>query len=225
MPGPPRSCGSRTRTTSVRCSRSRATWACRSRSAAAATAAPPIDGRGRDRPRRARPGALEIDVAGRTAWVGAGPDGRRGHTALAEHGLAIGFGDTGRSGSAGITLGGGIGYLVRKYGMTIDNLLAAEIVTADGEVLRVDADDEPRPVLGDPRRRRQLRRRDPVPVPPRTRSAQIVGGMLVLPATAETVAGLHRRGRGGARGALVHRQRHALPADAVRAPRRTTASS
>ncbi len=49
----------------------------------------------------------------------------------------------GRSGIGGITLGGGIGYLVRLYGMTIDSLLAAEIVTADGEVLRVDAENHP----------------------------------------------------------------------------------
>src|SRR3712207_8365056 len=41
------------------------------------------------------------------------------------------------------TLGGGIGYLVRKHGLTIDDLLAAEIVTADGELLRVDAETHP----------------------------------------------------------------------------------
>ncbi len=43
----------------------------------------------------------------------------------------------------GITLGGGIGFLVRKYGMMIDNLLAAEMVTADGERLHVDAQNHP----------------------------------------------------------------------------------
>ena len=70
-----------------------------------------------------------------------------------------------RSGIGGITLGGGVGYLARKHGLTIDNLLAADVVTADGEVLRRRRRARPGPVLGDPRRRRQLRRRDPVPVP------------------------------------------------------------
>ena len=48
------------------------------------------------------------------------------------HGLAIGFGDTGSVGIGGITLGGGVGYVARKYGLTIDNLIAADIVIADG---------------------------------------------------------------------------------------------
>ena len=46
-------------------------------------------------------------------------------------------------GIGGITLGGGVGYLVRKYGLTIDDLLAAQIVTADGELLYVDAETHP----------------------------------------------------------------------------------
>jgi hypothetical protein len=54
--------------------------------------------------------------------------------------LATGFGDTGSVGIGGLTLGGGIGYLVRKHGLTIDDLLAAEVVTADGQLLRVDAE-------------------------------------------------------------------------------------
>ena len=87
---------------------------------------------------------IEIDVAGRTAWV-------RDRASLpsstakrsATHGLAIGFGDTGSVGIGGITLGGGVGFLTRKYGMTIDSLLAAEVVTADGRIRQVDADHEP----------------------------------------------------------------------------------
>ena len=43
----------------------------------------------------------------------------------------------------GITLGGGVGYLVRKYGLTIDDLLAADVVTADGQLLRVDPETHP----------------------------------------------------------------------------------
>src|SRR5947199_381814 len=49
------------------------------------------------------------------------------------------IGDTPSVGLGGITLGGGIGYLVRKTGLTIDDVLAAEVVTADGGLLRVDA--------------------------------------------------------------------------------------
>jgi hypothetical protein len=46
-------------------------------------------------------------------------------------------------GARGITLGGGVGFLVRKHGLTIDSLLAAELVTADGQFLRVDAENHP----------------------------------------------------------------------------------
>ena len=53
------------------------------------------------------------------------------------------FGDTGSVGVAGIMLGGGIGWLVRKHGMTIDSLLAVEIVTADGRRRIASAVEEP----------------------------------------------------------------------------------
>ena len=108
---------------------------------------------------------LDIDVDGRTAWAETGLTAAEVTEAVGAHGLAIGFGDTGSVGIGGITLGGGVGYLVRKFGLTIDALLAAEIVTADGERLEVDAEHHPGPVLGDPWRRRQLRRRDALQVP------------------------------------------------------------
>ena len=133
--------------------------------------------------------AIEIDPERRTAWAETGLTAGEVTTAAAEHGLAIGFGDTGSVGIGGITIGGGIGYLVRKHGLTIDNVLAAEVVTADGQLLHVDAETRSRPVLGDPRRRRQLRRRDALPVSGSSELPAFVGGMLVLPATAETVAG------------------------------------
>jgi FAD/FMN-containing dehydrogenase len=131
---------------------------------------------------------LDVDVAGRTAWAGSGLTAGEVTTDLAAHGLAIGFGDTGSVGIAGITLGGGVGYLVRKHGLTIDNLLAAELVTADGELHRVDADHEPDlfwAIRGGGGNfgvatRFQFRLQE---------LAGIVGGILVLPATAETVAG------------------------------------
>jgi FAD/FMN-containing dehydrogenase len=86
---------------------------------------------------------IDVDADGRTAWVGAGHTAVEVSEALSEHGLAVGFGDTGSVGVGGITLGGGVGYLARKFGLTIDNLLAAEIVTADGEIREIDADHEP----------------------------------------------------------------------------------
>ena len=87
--------------------------------------------------------AIDIDAAARTAWVEAGATAAEVTAAADAHDLAIGFGDTGSVGVGGITTGGGVGYLVRKYGLTIDNLIAAEIVTADGQVRTIDAATEP----------------------------------------------------------------------------------
>jgi FAD/FMN-containing dehydrogenase len=82
--------------------------------------------------------ALDIDPQQRTAWAQTGLTAGAYSTAAGAHGLATGFGDTGSVGIGGLTLGGGIGLLVRKYGLTIDDLLAAELVTADGQLLHVD---------------------------------------------------------------------------------------
>jgi FAD/FMN-containing dehydrogenase len=84
--------------------------------------------------------ALAIDPEARTASAQAGLTAGEYTEAAARHGLATGFGDTGSVGIGGITLGGGIGFLTRLHGLTIDNLLAAEVVTAEGEILEVDAD-------------------------------------------------------------------------------------
>jgi len=133
--------------------------------------------------------AIEIDPDGRTAWADTGLTAAEYSTATAAHGLATGFGDTGSVGIGGITLSGGIGYLARKYGMTIDSVLAAQVVTADGELLRVDAVSHPdlfwaiRGGGGNfgvvTRFRYRLHPVD-----------QIVGGMLLLPATAEVITGV-----------------------------------
>ena len=131
---------------------------------------------------------LDVDATAKTAWAEAGLTAGEVSTALAEHGLAVGFGDTGSVGIGGITLGGGVGYLVRKHGLTIDNLLAVELVTADGDVLHVDAANHPDlfwALRGGGGNfgvvtRFQFRLHE---------LAGIVGGMLVLPATTETIAG------------------------------------
>jgi FAD/FMN-containing dehydrogenase len=87
--------------------------------------------------------ALDIDVERRTAWAETGLTTGEYTDATGAHGLATGFGDTGSVGLGGITLGGGIGFLVRKHGLTIDSLLAVEVVTADGRLLHADAETHP----------------------------------------------------------------------------------
>src|SRR5574341_737579 len=109
--------------------------------------------------------ALDIDHEARTAWA-----------------------ETGSVGIGGITLGGGVGFLVRKYGLTIDDLLAAEIVTADGQILHVSADSHPDlfwAIQGGGGNfgvaTRFKCRLQPVET--------VVGGMLILPATPDVIAG------------------------------------
>jgi FAD/FMN-containing dehydrogenase len=63
--------------------------------------------------------------------------------ALAAHDLAISSGDTRSVGVGGLSLSGGIGWKVRKYGLALDNLIAAEVVTADGDVVRASATEHP----------------------------------------------------------------------------------
>ncbi len=81
---------------------------------------------------------MQIDLESRTVWAEAGLTAGEFTTATFAHNLVVGFGDTASVGLGGITLGGGVGYLVRKHGLTLDSLLAAEVVTADGQILHVD---------------------------------------------------------------------------------------
>ena len=131
---------------------------------------------------------LEIDEASKTAWAGSGLTAAEYTIAAAELGLATGFGDTGSVGLGGITTGGGIGYLVRKHGLT--DRQPARGRDRDGRRRGPHRRRGPRagPVLGDPRGRRQLRGGDAVQVPLHP-VPQTVGGMLFLPATADTIAG------------------------------------
>lgn len=87
--------------------------------------------------------SIEVDTHSATAWAGSGITAAEYTNATAELGLGTGFGDSGSVGIGGITLGGGVGFLVRKHGLTIDSLLAAELVTADGEVLEIDGETHP----------------------------------------------------------------------------------
>jgi hypothetical protein len=133
--------------------------------------------------------AVEIDAGARAAWAQTGIKAGDYTTATGERGLATGLGDTASVGLGGITLSGGIGFLVRKYGLTIDDVLAAEVVTADGELLYVDERAHPdlfwalRGGGGNfgvvTRLRLRLHEID-----------QVVGGMLVLPARADVITGI-----------------------------------
>jgi FAD/FMN-containing dehydrogenase len=84
---------------------------------------------------------LHIDPDRRMAWAQAGLTAGEYTAAAAAHGLATPFGDVGSVGIAGLTLGGGIGWLVRKHGMTIDALLSVDIVTADGHLINASEDE------------------------------------------------------------------------------------
>jgi len=86
---------------------------------------------------------ISIDVAKRTARVGAGALLSDLDRESQAHGLATPLGINSTTGVAGLTLGGGFGWLTRRYGMTIDNLLKATIVTADGAARVVSANAEP----------------------------------------------------------------------------------
>src|SRR5262245_59274887 len=78
---------------------------------------------------------LHIDAERRLAWAQPGLTAGEYTAAAAAHGLATPFGDTGSVGLGGLTLGGGIGWLVRKHGLTIDSLVQVELVTADGRIV------------------------------------------------------------------------------------------
>ena len=131
---------------------------------------------------------IKVDDGTRTAWAETGATAEEVTRATTARGLVVGFGDAGTVGIGGITLGGGVGYLSRRDGLTIDSLLAAEIVTADGRLLTVDATHEPDlfwAIRGGGGNFgvavRFKYRLHPLPA--------FTGGMICLPATAGTIAG------------------------------------
>ena len=83
---------------------------------------------------------IHVDPGARTAWAQPGLLWQDFDHETAAFGLATTGGVVGETGIAGLTLGGGVGWLVRKYGLACDNLLAVDIVTADGQLRRATTD-------------------------------------------------------------------------------------
>ena len=86
---------------------------------------------------------VEVDAARRTVRVEPGVTLADLDRATQRHGLVVPSGVISATGIAGLTLGGGIGWLSRPYGLTIDSLLGADLVTADARMVRASQDEEP----------------------------------------------------------------------------------
>jgi FAD/FMN-containing dehydrogenase len=85
---------------------------------------------------RVQPAQRKVFCGGGTTWAGV-------DNATQAHGLAVTGGFISHTGVAGLTLGGGFGWLTRQFGLSCDNLLSAEVVTADGRILTASADEHP----------------------------------------------------------------------------------
>jgi FAD/FMN-containing dehydrogenase len=86
---------------------------------------------------------VSVDADARVARAGPGVTGGEFDRATQKHGLATTLGVVSTTGIAGLTLGGGIGWLMRKHGLACDNLLSVELVTADGRLVTASTDENP----------------------------------------------------------------------------------
>lgn len=132
--------------------------------------------------------SVNVDPDARTAWIQPGATTADLVAATEPHGLGLSTGDTATVGIGGLALGGGIGWMVRKYGLTIDSLNSVELVTADGRLVVASKDENPDlfwalgggggnfgVVTGFEFRLQQV--------------GPVLGGVLVLPATNEVLSG------------------------------------
>src|SRR5438876_3445249 len=87
--------------------------------------------------------AVRVDPVERKAWVGGGSLLRNLHLAAQEHGLATTAGNVSHAGVGGLTLGGGMGWLARQFGLACDNVEAFTVVTADGRIVRASESENP----------------------------------------------------------------------------------
>ncbi len=91
---------------------------------------------------------VRLDLERRVAVVQGGAIWRDLEAAASQHGLAASAGAIDRTGIAGVTLGGGYGWLHRRHGLSCDNLMSAEVVLADGQVVRASVDEQPELLFG-----------------------------------------------------------------------------
>ena len=87
--------------------------------------------------------SVDVDPSSMTVTVGGGATWREVDATAGEHGLTVPCGIVGSTGVGGLTLGGGIGYLARQAGLTIDNLISADVTLADGSEVTASEDEHP----------------------------------------------------------------------------------